>query len=177
MLLSLSSSFPTSSRVFLRLPLHPLRREIPGGPGGALVGRRRSSRRARSLRARRVPADLTFSLPCRRGRRGGGTASGGEGGGDTPTSSEASAGGTGGGTDEGVAPTGSAYNTPTASLAALSSPTSDVTPSPEVSRPRPRPPVTSRLMPICAHLITLQVYAIRWNIQILTCSFLNGRFH
>ncbi|XP_042871247.1 slowpoke-binding protein-like [Penaeus japonicus] len=73
-----------------------------------------------------------FQKQRRRGRRGGGTASGGEGGGgDTPTSSEASAGGTGGGTDEGVAPTGSAYNTPTASLAALSSPTSDVTPSPE----------------------------------------------
>lgn len=73
-----------------------------------------------------------FQKQRRRGRRGGGTASGGEGGGgDTPTSSEASAGGTGGGADEGVAPTGSAYNTPTASLAALSSPTSDVTPSPE----------------------------------------------
>ncbi|KAK3865179.1 hypothetical protein Pcinc_029196 [Petrolisthes cinctipes] len=67
----------------------------------------------------------------RRGRRGAGAASGGEGGGDTPTSSEASAsGGTGTGED-GIPPT-SAYNTPTASLAALSSPTSDVTPSPEV---------------------------------------------
>ncbi|KAG7166543.1 Slowpoke-binding protein-like [Homarus americanus] len=70
-----------------------------------------------------------FQKQRRRGRRGGGTASGGEGGGDTPTSSEASASGAGGG-DDSMPPT-SAYNTPTASLAALSSPTSDVTPSPE----------------------------------------------
>ncbi|XP_053636210.1 slowpoke-binding protein isoform X3 [Cherax quadricarinatus] len=70
-----------------------------------------------------------FQKQRRRGRRGGGTASGGEGGGDTPTSSEASASGGGGG-DDSMPPT-SAYNTPTASLAALSSPTSDVTPSPE----------------------------------------------
>lgn len=72
----------------------------------------------------------------RRGRRGGGTASGGEGGGDTPTSSEASAGGAGVGEDS--VPPSSAYNTPSASLAALSSPTSDVTPSPEVRQPAPR---------------------------------------
>ncbi|XP_071532252.1 uncharacterized protein Slob isoform X3 [Panulirus ornatus] len=70
-----------------------------------------------------------FRRDARRGRRGGGTASGGEGGGDTPTSSEASASGAGGG-DDSMPPT-SAYNTPTASLATLSSPTSDVTPSPE----------------------------------------------
>ncbi|ROT83765.1 Slowpoke-binding protein, partial [Penaeus vannamei] len=90
-------------------------------------------RRTRSLsRGETLEGDGYGRRDVRRGRRGGGTASGGEGGGgDTPTSSEASAGGTGGGADEGVAPTGSAYNTPTASLAALSSPTSDVTPSPE----------------------------------------------
>ncbi|XP_063585371.1 PX domain-containing protein kinase-like protein [Penaeus indicus] len=90
-------------------------------------------RRTRSLsRGETLEGEGYGRRDVRRGRRGGGTASGGEGGGgDTPTSSEASAGGTGGGTDEGVAPTGSAYNTPTASLAALSSPTSDVTPSPE----------------------------------------------
>ncbi|KAK8389678.1 hypothetical protein O3P69_008987 [Scylla paramamosain] len=77
-----------------------------------------------------------FQKQRRRGKRGGGTASGGEGGGDTPTSSEASAGGAGVGEDS--VPPSSAYNTPSASLAALSSPTSDVTPSPEVRKQAPR---------------------------------------
>ncbi|XP_063874484.1 slowpoke-binding protein-like isoform X2 [Scylla paramamosain] len=87
-------------------------------------------RRTRSLsRGDTFEGDEYYRRDPRRGKRGGGTASGGEGGGDTPTSSEASAGGAGVGEDS--VPPSSAYNTPSASLAALSSPTSDVTPSPE----------------------------------------------
>ncbi|XP_068201353.1 slowpoke-binding protein isoform X3 [Palaemon carinicauda] len=86
-------------------------------------------RRTQSLSRGDTVDDTLYRRDGRRGRRGGGTASSGEGGGDTPTSSEASAGASGGG-DEGMIST-SAYNTPTASLATLSSPTSDVTPSPE----------------------------------------------
>ncbi|XP_066975731.1 slowpoke-binding protein [Macrobrachium rosenbergii] len=86
-------------------------------------------RRTQSLSRGDTVDDGYYRRDCSQTRRGGGTASSGEGGGDTPTSSEASAGASGGG-DEGMIST-SAYNTPTASLATLSSPTSDVTPSPE----------------------------------------------
>ncbi|XP_076060361.1 uncharacterized protein LOC143036681 isoform X4 [Oratosquilla oratoria] len=89
--------------------------------------------------------------PERRGRRGGGGCStgGGEGGSSTPPSTEAAAaasttGGSGGGTAAATDPSGwrgdseeasaalqSSYTTPSASMAALTSPSSDVTPSPE----------------------------------------------